>query len=136
MISVTSVTNDYIIQPSLIEKHRRTLNWLSSTVLWQREFNFFQKILDQSAPKFSRIEDKKKIDHFQNLIIYYNGELIGELRKKLRDHEHRLADMLQTKDERKTEYFKEHDALMLELESFSNSFAEYKEEFFEFIEGA
>src|SRR5688572_33341847 len=99
MVSVTSGTNEYILQPSLLEKHRRTLNWLSSTVLWQREFHFFQKILDQNAPKFTRVEDKKKIDHFQNLIIYYNGELIAGLRKKLRDHEHRLADMLQTKDE-------------------------------------
>jgi len=135
MISVTSVTNDYILQPSLLEKHRRTLDWLSSTLLWQSEFNFFQKLLDQNAPKFTRVEDKKKIDHFQNLIIYYNSELILEIRKKLRDHENRLADMLKTKNETKTEYFKEHDALMEELESFSNSFSEYKEEFFEFIEG-
>ena len=134
MISVTSVTNDYILQPSLIEKHRKTLNWLSATVLWQREFSFFQKLLDQHAPKFASLEDKKRIDHFQNLILYYNSELILQLRKKLRDHENRLADMLKTKNETKTEYFKEHDALMQELESFNNSFTEYKEEFFEFIE--
>ena len=134
MISVTSVTNDYILQPSLLEKHRKTLDWLSSTLLWHSEFNFFQKLLDQNAQKFTRVEDKKKIDHFQNLIIYYNSELILELRKKLRDHENRLADMLKTKNEAKTEYFKEHDALMQELESFNNSFSEYKHEFFEFIE--
>ena len=134
MISVTSVTNDYILQPSLLEKHRRTLDWLSSTLLWQREFNFFQKLLDENARKFTSVEDKKKIDHFQNLIIYYNSELILELRKKLRDHENRLADTLKTKNETKTEYFKEHDGLMQELEAFSKSFGEYKEEFFEFIE--
>ena len=106
MISVTSVTTSYILQPSLLEKHRRTLNWLSATLLWQREFNFFQKILDQYAPKFTTVEDKQKIDHFQNLILYYNSELIIELQKKLRDHENRLADMLKTKDELKTDYFK------------------------------
>ncbi|HET6541109.1 MAG TPA: hypothetical protein VFG46_11530 [Chryseolinea sp.] len=134
MISVTSGTNAYILQPSLLEKHRRTLNWLSSTLLWQREFNFFQKLLDQNAAKLTSVEDKKKIDHFQNLILYYNSELIPALRKKLRDHENRLADMLKTRNETKTEYFKEHDALMQELESFNLSFIEYKEELFEFIE--
>ena len=134
MISVTSVTNDYILQPSLLEKHRRTLSWLSSTILWEREMNFFQKLLDKNAAKFVDVEDKKKIDHFQNLIIYYNNELILSLRKKLRDHENRLADMLKTKNELQTGYFKEHDAIMHELESFNISFTEYKGEFFEFIE--
>ncbi len=134
MISVTSGTNEYILQPSLLEKHRVTLNWLSSTLLWQREFNFFQKLLDQNAAKFTSVDDKKKIDHFQNLIIYYLGELIPELRKKLRDHENRLADMLKTKNELKTQYFKEHETVMQELESFNIRFVEYKEELFEFIE--
>mgnify|MGYP003579522905 CR=1 FL=1 len=134
MISVTSVTNEYILQPSLMEKHKRTLNWLSATVLWQREMNFFQKLLDQNAAKVTGVEGKKKIDHFQNLIIYYSSELVLELRKKLRDHESRLADMLKTKNELQTEYFKEHDAIMQELESFNSSFTEYKGEFFEFIE--
>ncbi len=136
MISATSVTTNYILQPSLLEKHRRTLNWLSATLLWQREFNFFQKLLDQYAPKFTAVEDKKQIDHFQNLLIFYKNELIIDLRKKLRDHETRLADMLQTKDETKTEYFKEHDGLMQELESFNNTFTEYKENLFGFIERA
>ncbi len=134
MISVTSVTNEYILQPSLLEKHRKTLNWLSSTLLWQYEFSFFQKLLDQNAAKFTTVDDKKQIDHFQNLITYYNGELIPGLRKKLRDHENRLADVLKTKNETKTEYFKEHDALMQELESFNISSIEYKEELFGFIE--
>jgi hypothetical protein len=136
MISVTSVTSDYILQPALLEKHRRTLDWLSSTLLWKREFNFFQKLLDQYASKFTSIEDKKKMDHFQNLIFYYNGEIIDDLRKKLREHENSLAEMLKTKDELKTEYFKEHDAIMQELEAFRIRFNEYKEELFGFIENA
>ena len=134
MISVTSVTSNYIIQPSLLEKHRKTLTWISSTLLWQREFNFFQKLLDQYAAKFSTVEHKKMIDHFQNLIIYYGHEVVPNLRKKLRDHEVRLADMLQTKDELKTEYFKEHDGIMQELEAFDVSFIEFKDSLFAFIE--
>ena len=90
--------------------------------------------MDQNAAKLTSVDDKKKIDHFQNLIIYYNGELIPEFRKKLRDHENRLADMLKTKNELKTQYFKEHETIMQELESFNIRFVEYKEELFEFIE--
>ncbi len=134
MISPTSITGSYILQPSLLEKHRKTLSWLSATLLWQREFHFFQKLLDKNASKFTEVEEKQKVDHFQNLILYYNSELIIELQKKLRDHENRLADMLKTKDELKTGYFKEHEALMQELEAFNSRFVEYKEELFEFIE--
>lgn len=136
MISVTSVTKNYILQPSLIEKHRKTLNWLSATLLWHREFAFFQKVLDQNAPKLTTVEDKKIIGHLQSLITYYSNEVLIDLQKKLRDHEHRLAEMLKTRDELKTGYFKEHDALMLELDTFNNTFSDFKEEFFEFIEKA
>lgn len=134
MISVTSITGDYILQPSLLEKHRNTLSWLSATLLWQREINFFQKLLDQYAPKFTSTDDKKKISHFQNLIIYYRDELIIDLRKKLRDHENRLADLLMTKDELKTQYFKEHDSIMNELDAFNTSFAEFKNELLASVE--
>lgn len=134
MISVTSTTDKYILQPSVISKHKQSLEWLSTAVLWKREVSFFQKLLDQYAPKFTTVEDKKKIDHFQSIIIYYKGELIDAMTDKLRLHEKKLAEMLEKHDETKTEYFKEHDALMGELESLSRQFVQYKEELFAFIE--
>lgn len=134
MISVTSVTSKYILQPSLINKHQVTLEWLSAAVLWKRELVFFQKLLDQYAPKYTATEEKKQISHFQNVIIYYNAELIDALTARLRLHEKKLAEMLETRDETKTEYFKEHDGLMAELESLNNHFLQLKEELFSFIE--
>jgi DNA primase large subunit len=136
MISVTSVTDRYILQPTLLAKHRKTLEWLSSTVLWKRELAFFQKLLDQFAKNFQSTEDKKKIDHFQNLIVYYNGELADSLASRLRQHEKKLAETLESRDESKTEYFMEHDALMNELESFNNRFVQIKGELFSFVESA
>lgn len=136
MISVTSVTDRYILQPALLSKHRQTLEWLSAAVLWKRELAFFQKLLDQYSPTLTAVEDKKKIDHFQNLIIYYNGELIDSLASRLRQHEKKLAEMLESKDESKIEYFKEHETLMAELEALGRQFNEYKEELFGFIEKA
>jgi hypothetical protein len=134
MISATATTTNYILQPGLVNKHRETVEWLSATVLWKRELRFFQRILDQHASKFIDIEDKKKIDHFQNLIIYYSGELIPSLSTKLRLHEKKLAEMLELKDELNTGYFKEHTDLMHELESFDKHAKDFKESLFNFIE--
>lgn len=136
MISVTSVTDKYIIQPSLLGKHKKSLEWLSAAVLWKRELSFFQKLLDQNSAKFTSVDDKKKMDHFQNLITYYNSELIDTFTSRIRQHEKKLAEMLESRNELKIEYFREHDVLMAELESLNTQFTEYKEEFFAFIEKA
>ena len=133
MISVTSVTKKYILQPLLIKKHKKALFWLSAVTLWKSELNFFQKALEENAPRFTKVADKKKIDHFQNLLIYYSGEVIDSLRSKLRQHESRIASILKTKDEVHTQYFLEHDALMDELETFSKSYRELKESFVKFV---
>jgi hypothetical protein len=133
MVSITGITGNYVLQPVLLEKHRKTLDWLSSSILWKSELAFFQKTLDERASSFTAVADKKQIDHFQNLIIYYNGELIDEFRKTLREHESHLADMLAHKDEANTVYFKEHDTIMDQLESFSKVFTEFRTEFLDFI---
>jgi DNA primase large subunit len=134
MISVTSTTNQYILQPTLLGKHKKTLEWLSAALLWKRELAFFQKLLDQYASRFISTDDKKQVDHFQNIILYYNGELVDTLSAKLRLHEKKLAEILETRNESKTEYFKEHDDLMNELDSLNTQFNQYKEELFNFIE--
>jgi hypothetical protein len=134
MISVISTTNRYILQPSLIEMHRKSLDYLSATVLWKRELHFFQKLLYKYAPKYSSPDDKKKTDHFQNLLTYYSGELVDELNQKLRKHEASLAHMLQERNESDTQYFKEHQALMAQVESFSKDYDQFHHELYDFIE--
>jgi len=133
MISVTSVTKNYILQPTLIKKHKKTLQWLSSVMLWKDELTFFQKALEEHAPRFKKVADKKKIDHFQNLFIYYSGEVLDSLRSKLRQHESRLASVLKAKDEVRTQYFYEHDSLMDELETFEKSYKDLKKTFIKFV---
>ncbi len=134
MISVIGATGKYVLQPSLVEMHRESLTWLSSAELWKHEIGFFQKLLDQHAPKESAVEFKKQVDHFQHLITYYGGELVLELVKKVRDHEGKLASMLHNLDETEVSYFKEHDALMAELASFEKVYTEFKHSLFQFIE--
>ena len=134
MISVTGITGNYILQPATLEKHAKTVEWLSASMLWKAELRTFQKILDQRAPLLTTTDDKKKIDHFQSLITYYNGEVVDDLRKKLRDHENKLAHMLESKDETDLQYFKEHDVIMEQAATFSNAFKEFRTEFLVFTE--
>lgn len=134
MISVLSATGKYVLQPSLMEMHHGSLEWLSTTVLWKQEVAFFQKLLDTYSQKAISVEDKKKVSHFQNVITYYGGELIDTLRKKIKVHEHKLADMLKELKGSDTEYFDEHGELMEELSAFMKTFNSFKSEFFAFID--
>jgi hypothetical protein len=134
MISPTAVTKKYILQPSLLTKHMKTLEWLSATVLWKKELIFFQKLLDQYANQFKTADEKKQMHHLQNIITYYKDELVDSLASKLRHHEKKLADMLETQDELKTAYIKEHTAIMNELQAANDQFRNYKEELFALIE--
>jgi hypothetical protein len=134
MISVLSSTGKYLLQPSLMEMHHSSLEWLSTSVLWKQEVAFFQKLLDRHAAQFTSIDDKKKVSHFQNVITYYGGELIDTLRKKIKAHEHKLADRLQELKTTDTEYYQEHGELMEELGAFLKTFNSFKSEFFFFIE--
>ena len=134
MNTVTETTGNYLLQPSLTEMHNNSHEWISLSLLWKRELLFFQKLLDRYAPKFFEVDDKKKIDHFQSLITYYSGELVDEQRKKLREHESRLTQLLQEKNESDSQYFQQHKELVAELQSFSNRYNEFKRELFDFIE--
>ena len=133
MISVNSITNKYILQPSLIAKHKKTLDWLSTSLFWKKEMSFFQKLLDNIAPKLSAIPDKQRLDHFQHFITYYNAELIDSLRAKLRLHEKNLAEMLEQKNELAKKYFEEHDELMGALEGANTQILLTKEDLFDFV---
>jgi hypothetical protein len=126
MISVTGVTGNYVLQPALLEKHTRTLAWLSATALWKSELTFFQKQLEAQGALHLTNEDRREVDHFQNVVLFYNVELIEDIRKKLRNHESKLARMLETKSEWETQYYTEHNALMDEAEELSTRFEKMK----------
>ncbi len=134
MISVTGTTGRYILQPSLVSMHQQSLEWLSASALWKRELSFFQKLLDKNSVKATTTDLKKEMDHFQNIITYYAGEVVDGLRKKLREHEGDLARMLQSMNESDTHYFKDHEKVMNELATFSKGYDQFRNELFEFVE--
>ncbi|SHG71927.1 hypothetical protein SAMN04488109_1543 [Chryseolinea serpens] len=126
MISVTGVTNNYVLQPALLDKHTKTLAWLSATALWKSELAFFQKQLDGLSVLSLMREERSEVTHFQNLVLFYTVEVIEDMRKKLRNHESKLARMLETKSEWETQYYKEHGELMEDAEALSRRFEKLK----------
>ena len=121
MISVTGVTNNYSLQPGLLEKHSRTLSWLSVTIHWKSELAFYQKMLNAVRPTVISPEAKQELEELENRTLYYTEEGIEALRRNLRNHESRLARMLETRTEWDIQYYKEHDALMESAVNLSKS---------------
>lgn len=117
MISITGETSKYILQPAQVEKHRKTLDWLAETIVWKAELKkVVRKILGDLCLGATQIEYQKRIDHFQNLIIYYSSEVVVDIQKKLRAHEEKLAKMLEITAEWDIEYYRDHDILMGDAE--------------------
>lgn len=134
METLTNSAEKLGLQTNILGMQRESSEWLSATELWKRELNFYQALLDRHATKTDSVEFKKEVDHFQNLITYYNGELVDLLHKKIRKHNKQINQMLHDENESDIETFHQHEDLMDEASSFQKVFSDFKQEFFEFIE--
>ena len=137
MEQLTNAGSDYLLEVGLETLHSDSTVWTSRIKLWKRELRFFQKLLDSYSTKFASAEDKKAEDHFQNLIIYYNGELLDEYKQAARRQEKRLAELLSFDRPDKvdeSEYRSQYIELKNKVDSFDKQFRKYKHEFFAFIE--
>lgn len=135
MIPETEPSVDHPLQPSLGNMHRKNLDWLSAILPWKREVVFFQKLIENDLQKHQSRGDNR-LDFLQSRVKYYSNELIAELRKKLNESENNLSKLVEEKSESDVQYFKEHQILMVELNSCYERYTEFKQELFDFIEEA
>lgn len=89
--------------------------------------------MDRRIP---RKATRQEIEHIQNVIIYYKCELIEAIRTKLRLHEKKFMEMIQSKNDIRKLYLTEHEILMNELDAVNRQFLHNKENFLAFIEKA
>jgi len=139
MEQLTNAGSDYLLEIGIEELHKDSKVWMSRIELWKRELQFFQKLLDSNSPKFDNPDDKKKEDHFQNLIIYYSGELLDEYKQAVRRQEKRLAELVSLDNADKidqAEFRNQQIELKAKVDSFDREFRKYKHDFFGFIEKA
>ena len=139
MEQLTNAGSDYLLEIGIEELHKDSKVWMSRIELWKRELQFFQKLLDSNSPKFDNPEDKKNEDHFQNLIIYYSGELLDEYKQSVRRQEKRLAELVSQDNSDQidqAEFRNQQIELKAKVDSFDREFRKYKHDFFSFIEKA
>ena len=135
MEELTNAGSDYLLEIGIEELHKESEVWVSRINLWKRELDFFQKLLDTFSSKFDKEEDKKTVDHFQNLIIYYNGELLESYKQAVRRQEKNLGIMLTNGTQMDEAAFRnKHIGLKEKIDSFDREFRKTKQEFFDFIE--
>ena len=79
MISVPGATNHYSLQPALLEKHSRTLSWLSATMHWKSELAFYQKMLSDLRSSMTSAEFKEEIEDLENQVLYFLLEGIEDM---------------------------------------------------------
>lgn len=134
MENLKATTTEFLLRESLLDLHKSSKHWVSEVNLWKLELNFFQKLLDAHAKKVTTYQGKKTIGHLQNLITYYQGELMDEFAKAVRKHHKYLSRILNGEENDESSYRVKHEIIDDKINSFRDRFKDYKEELFEFIE--
>lgn len=52
--------------------------WICDIDFWMDDLEDCQKTLEDNLVKIDELEEKKRLEQFQNQIIYYTGELLPE----------------------------------------------------------
>lgn len=129
-------TRTLSLEQSLENLYQNSLEWHLEVDLWKQELKFFQKLIDCNVAKFTTKEQKQRLAHFQNLIIYYNGELLDQFRQKTRRCSKYLAKHIEERSEFNfDEYQQKFGGLSNHLSAFASEFRKYKKDFFQLMEG-
>lgn len=134
MEKIASPSEEFLLEKGLEILHKESQAWASDIAFWKDELKFFQKLLEFDAPRAKKLEDKQKLERFQNLIIYYSGELLDEFNKKVRQHEEKLSSFQGSQKSDDTTYLAEHGELSSHLNSFRQEFRMYKKELFDYTD--
>ena len=133
MENLKATTTEFLLRESLMDLHKTSKQWVSEVDLWKLELDFFQKLLDYNAHKVTTYKGKKTIGHLQNLITYYQGELLDEFAKAVRKHEKYLNRIITGEITNEESYRVKHDIIDDKISSFRDGFKGYKSELFQFI---
>jgi hypothetical protein len=135
MKNLSPATSNYLLEVSLEDLHQESRTWLSEIEFWKIELSFYQKLLEKVAVKLTNVEEKKKTDHFQNLIIYFQGELLDQYEHDIREHEKYLNNMVQEKIPLNEQLYREvHKNFEHQIKSFGFDLKQFKKDLFAFAE--
>ncbi len=133
MSDLNITSTEVLLREGLMDLHKTSKQWVSEVGLWKLELNFFQKLLDTNAHKVTTYQGKKTIGHLQNLITYYQGELLDEFAKAVRKHEKFINKIVTGVESGEESYRVKHDIIEDKITSFRDGYKDYKIELFQFI---
>ena len=135
MDQMMSESQQMSMERNIEEMYHNSLDWQSEVSLWKQELKFFQKMLDTYTGKCLSVEQKQRLSHLQNLLIYYNGELLDQFRQKTRRHVKYLANHMEEDDALNlNEYQQKFGGLSGHLSAFATEYRRYKKDFFNLME--
>ena len=131
------VNYSYILETSLIDLRQKSKVWLSEVELRLIELAFFRKMLRLNKERL--IEEntsiENELDHYRELIDYYEVRLLRDLKKRLKKHEGKLVKLMDGHPVQDEESFREnHKNIGQVVHAFGNEFRNLKKEFLTFIE--
>ena len=134
MQSLKSADGKFVLEQGLESLHAENKVFQSNVEFWKREMQFLDHLLVKNEPFVKTERNKKELEHFQNRLIYYRGEVLDQLLHDLREAEHKLAANMQTEHADESVYRTQHNASADAIKSFQKVYNEFKEELFTFIE--
>ncbi|MEM9671368.1 MAG: hypothetical protein AAF992_02170 [Bacteroidota bacterium] len=135
MDQIMSESQQMTMERSVEEMYHNSLEWQSEVSLWKQEMKFFQKMLDTYTSKCLSVEQKQRLSHFQNLLIYYDGELLDQFKQQSRRHAKYLAHQLEENESfNLDEYQQKFGGLSSHLSAFATEYRRYKKDFFGLME--
>jgi len=124
-----------MLDMSLADIHAQSKFWLSEVDLWNIELLFFRKLINKGLFEVDDEQDKSELDHYIELMDYYQVRLLKEARKRLIEHEESLKRLVDGNEWQDEESFREeHKGISLIVETFENEFRNLKKEFLTYIE--
>ncbi|QHL86025.1 hypothetical protein GU926_00620 [Nibribacter ruber] len=127
MDTLTSTSGHLLLSIGLQDLHQESVGWLQDIAFWKTEISFFQKLLEQVNIRVHDLEDKKRIDHFQSLLLYFKGELLDQYRHDLRDHERYLMHLIQNRAQIEEEHYREvHQGFQNQIRAFEADFKQFR----------
>jgi len=136
MNSIEQSKMDYLLQRTVEDLHESSRQWMEDIDFWKIELDFFQKLLDDQVAKMHSTEQKQQLDHFQNLIIYYRGELLDQFEQSARRHAKVMGALVASSNGREDGTARnKHVELADKIDSFAHQFRQYKKDLYVFLEG-
>jgi hypothetical protein len=122
-----------LLEPSIEDLHKEHNEWVSDMLFHKDEMKFFEDLLSLNLPKIKTTEQKAQLEHLQNKLIYFKGELIDKFLHDVKVHEFNLEKALESDHYDEDDLYKDHLKYRDDFRDLHRDILEYKRELFDFI---